>query len=881
MKKVLLFLLMGLMTVAFAQIGKVTGIKGKATIERAGKTIVVVNSMEIEKNDIIKTLGSGRVKLTFNDNTVISLGKEAVFSIPEYININKKRSPRASFNIVQGAFKAITGKIGKVAPKKFLVKTRNSTIGVRGTIFLGRIYKQGNKEDIACIQGGITVTSGNKVLDIDAGNYVKIENGQLGEVKQLDSEVKNNIEEDVSIADDGEKEKSDATDKKDNSKEEDKLNSDSDKDTKETSSQNSDTPVSDDSSNSTNDSLTSWSSSEIDNTSKTANDTTTDATSSATTDTTITVANSATSLSGYQNTAYKPGGTDNFIATGATSFKYDPATSTYTAQNYSLTKNYEGGNTGTTTVSASFTHTPASFVKKGGYTGHSAIADTLTIPFTTQSGASDSVKYSLEMDNMGEFLVGYKDGSVSGKTAKNLFYAGSQSDATGLDSATVYVYDDFKGTQLVMSGATSAANTVGEIKFDSTLSKKIYLNGKLRNIVIEDYIDDADGAREFMSMYVNDDGSISGKRYYKHNDTTSGAYTATSVGSVTHGALYGTDFQGAGVSFTDKEYSGYGVNNTLLNTDYNEHTVFRSSTEALASSKVSTQTMKGYVGYGLADAGSVAGITNYNASGLAVTINSSTGAVSGSISGTDVKFSVDGSINNQTSYYLNDDVFGAMLKNNTGEVTDGGTTYSYINNSGWLVSRGDKYNAASQTFIADNSDYSSWGYWTGDFKDSSSNVKNVDIHSTWVAGIETNAASISDLISKAGSSNPVYKGHVLGFVTNGTSINSIKLDSTNKFNVAFDLAAGTPTATVNNFEFTDSAANFHKLAGSGTTLPSPVEIKNITASGFDIMVVTAQKGKGTFYGPNAQSIGGSFSGIQDRVNSTNYTTTGVIKATKQ
>ena len=911
MKKLLLFLLIGFITVAFAEVGKVTGVKGEAVIERGGKRIQVINAMQVEKNDVIKTIGDARVKLTFNDNTVISLGKKAVFNIAEYRQGNESTS-KATFNVMQGAFKAITGKIGKVAPKKFIVKTRNATIGIRGTIFLGRVYPNADKEDIACTKGAITVTTGGVSLDVDAGNYVSLDNGKNSGVKPLDSKMETSMEEDASLGDedkgddsqkensDKEKKKSDK-DKKEDSDKKEKSNSGKKSSSSDDLSEDSDTKSSSDSSTETTDTTTSSSDTtggvstdSVDSATDTASTTTTDATSTATTDTTTSTVNSVSDLSGYQYDGYKSAtSTDKFIATGATSFKYDATTSTYTAQNYSLTKKYEGGNTGTTTVSASFTHTPTSSVKKGGYTGHSAITDTLTIPFTSQSaGSDDSVVYKLEMDNMGEFLVGYNSSttttgspavtvgqSANGITSVDMFYAGSQSDATGLDNSKVYVYDDFKGTQLVMSGATAGTSTLGEIKFDTSTSKKVYLNGKLRSIITQDSVDDAGGAKEFMSLYINDDGSIVGKKYYKHYDTNN-AYKATSVGSVTHGALYGTDFQGAGVSFTDKEYSSYGVNDTLENTDYNEHAVFLSSTESVATSKVSSQEMKGYVAYGLADSGS-AGTTNYTESGLALTINSATGAVSGSISGTNVKFTVDGTISNQTSYYLNDDVFGAMLKNNTGSVTQSSTSYNYISNSGWLLSRGDKYDAASSTFIADNSDYSSWGYWTGDFKDSSSNVKNVDIRSTWVAGVETNAASIDDLISKAGSSNPVYKGHVLGFVSDGTNIYNIKLDSTNKVNVTFNLSSGGSTATVNNFEFTDSATNFHKLVGTGTTSVNQVQIKNITNSGFDIKNGLTLSGKGTFYGPNAESIGGSFSGIQDTVNSTSYTTTGVIKAAKQ
>lgn len=890
MKKLLVFLVIGFITIAFAGVGRVTGVKGEALVERAGKTLQVINAMQVEKNDVIKTLGDARVKLTFNDNTVISLGKKAVFNIAEYIHGNENTS-KATFNVMQGAFKAITGKIGKVAPKKFIVKTRNATIGIRGTIFLGRVYPNADKEDIACTKGAITVTANGVSLDVDAGNYVTLDNGKNSGVKPLDSQVQDTLEEDVSLgdADEGDNSKAEKSDKKTKEDSDDDKEEKSDKDKKDKSnsgkktsstddlSEESDSKTSDESSSTNNGKSTSSSSNistdltaSAESAADTASTTTTDATSSTTTDTTTSTVNSATNLKGYQYSGYKllSAATNNFIGKGAVSFKYDATTSKYTAQNYSLSKIYNGGTTGTTTVSSSFTHTPTNSIKKGGYTGHSAIADTMALNFTNKDGTSNTFTYNLEMDNMGEFLVGYELSSTD--KVYDVFYAGSQSDATGLDTSKVYLYSEFKSNQVVLDDS----NQISDAK-DDTKTNTIYLNGKLRVIVPDDQLIDAGGAKDFLSIYVKDDGSVTGKEYYKHYSGTGGSYSATSVGSPEAGAIYGTDFQGLGVSMLGKEYSSYGVGNTLVNTDYSTHTAYLSSTAALSASKISSQTMKGYVSYGISNPGTAGISSSTNSDGLTLTVNSSTGAIDGTVvkSGA-IDIAMSGTIAGSTSYYLNDDAYGVMMKNSSGSVTNGGTTYNYIDNSGWFVSRADKYNSTSGAFEVDNSDYSSWGYWTGDFKDNSNNVKNIDIGSTWVAGVETNAASIGDLITKIGSSTPTYKGHILGYVTDSSSNKyNIKMDANNKVEIAFDLSDASSTATVNAFQFTDSNGQDHG--------PTGMEVKNITSSGFDIAQSSTVKGSGTFYGPNAQSIGGSFSGIQDTISSTNYTTTGVIKATKQ
>ena len=67
----------------------------------------------------------------------------------------------------------VTGKIGKLAPERFKLKTVSATIGIRGTDFSGDIMD--NREIIRCYSGAISV-------ELDNGGIEDILSGMLIEI---------------------------------------------------------------------------------------------------------------------------------------------------------------------------------------------------------------------------------------------------------------------------------------------------------------------------------------------------------------------------------------------------------------------------------------------------------------------------------------------------------------------------------------------------------------------------------------------------------------------------------------------------------------------------------------------------------------------------
>lgn len=173
MKKIILMFLLFVSTL-FANIGKITLLEGEAFVKRGEETLRLNISDQISNNDFIETKTNSKVKITFMDNTIITIGKESSLKIEDYFfDSNNKNSAKTELSVSKGAFHAITGQIGKVNPDKFKLKTKNATIGIRGT----EIY--GDQNRVFCTQGAIFVNSFGETREVSQGFFVNTFDNQI------------------------------------------------------------------------------------------------------------------------------------------------------------------------------------------------------------------------------------------------------------------------------------------------------------------------------------------------------------------------------------------------------------------------------------------------------------------------------------------------------------------------------------------------------------------------------------------------------------------------------------------------------------------------------------------------------------------------------
>jgi len=201
MYKIILIALIA--TLALADIGKVTVVKGDASVKRDVQVIKAHNNMGLLKQDIVKT-EQGRLQMHFNDNTVISLGKESRFVIKEYLYEEGSQEVAATFKIEKGFIKTITGVIGKVMPELFVLETSNTKITPHGTIWSVDVNDE--SEIYKVLEGRVTLTFNDGIdrkVELLAGETASLIKGSNGSVtsfqkaKSIESSVSSRYEDSV------------------------------------------------------------------------------------------------------------------------------------------------------------------------------------------------------------------------------------------------------------------------------------------------------------------------------------------------------------------------------------------------------------------------------------------------------------------------------------------------------------------------------------------------------------------------------------------------------------------------------------------------------------------------------------------------------------
>ena len=117
--------------------GTVVNLSGPLMAKKAdgGVKVLAVKS-EVEQGDTLVSEKNTYAQIRFVDNSEITLKPNTTFKVDAFAyDAGKPDGDSASFTLVKGGLRSITGLLGKRNKERFQLKTPTATIGIRGTTF--------------------------------------------------------------------------------------------------------------------------------------------------------------------------------------------------------------------------------------------------------------------------------------------------------------------------------------------------------------------------------------------------------------------------------------------------------------------------------------------------------------------------------------------------------------------------------------------------------------------------------------------------------------------------------------------------------------------------------------------------------------------------
>jgi hypothetical protein len=139
-KALMLLALCGVVSASWAAqvAGTIVQLSGPLLAKKADGVVRILSMRsEVESGDTLVTEKNTYAMVKFIDNSEITLKPSTTFKVEDFsYDAGKPDGDNASFNLVKGGLRSVTGLLGKRNKEKFAMKTPSATIGIRGTTFI-------------------------------------------------------------------------------------------------------------------------------------------------------------------------------------------------------------------------------------------------------------------------------------------------------------------------------------------------------------------------------------------------------------------------------------------------------------------------------------------------------------------------------------------------------------------------------------------------------------------------------------------------------------------------------------------------------------------------------------------------------------------------
>lgn len=176
---------------------RVVALKGRVIARQAnGVQRDLAQHAAIYRDDLIETDAGGYASLVFVDETRVVVPSGSSLRIANYQYVpNEPTKSQVFLSVVKGAFRMVTGLIGRSAPENIRIGASTATIGIRGTSFdliclPGDVAQPENYQGNGSLCGeGLLASIREGIISVttENGNHAELAGGQAGYVAGTNS----------------------------------------------------------------------------------------------------------------------------------------------------------------------------------------------------------------------------------------------------------------------------------------------------------------------------------------------------------------------------------------------------------------------------------------------------------------------------------------------------------------------------------------------------------------------------------------------------------------------------------------------------------------------------------------------------------------------
>ena len=119
--------------------GRVKVASGAAFVIRDGQQLAATAGQVVLEADVLRTGADGRLGITLNDDTRVSLGPSSEVRVNRFSYGAADGGMALALKFVRGMAAYVSGRIAKLSPDAVRLETPAAIVGVRGTTFAIRV----------------------------------------------------------------------------------------------------------------------------------------------------------------------------------------------------------------------------------------------------------------------------------------------------------------------------------------------------------------------------------------------------------------------------------------------------------------------------------------------------------------------------------------------------------------------------------------------------------------------------------------------------------------------------------------------------------------------------------------------------------------------